>query len=286
MSKKKMSKKSVFATILAVILCLIFYPYLDFDEATEGLQVHFIDVGQADSILITLNDSAMLIDAGNNGDGKTVVEYLNKHNITKLDYLIGTHAHEDHIGGLDDVIDNFDLGIVLIPNVQTNTRTFESVLDSLLAKKKSITTPKVGNSYKLDSAEFTILSVENETTKELNESSIVIRLVYGKQSFIFCADAEIINEEKMLSSNLLLESDVIKIAHHGSYTSSSDKFIKSVNPQIAIISVGTDNKHDHPSKSTLDTLEKYNIEVYRTDKNGTIIITSNGISNTITCERS
>ena len=301
MSNKKKSKKSVLLTILAVILCLIFSPFIDENTTpdtpkqnetnepfiSEGeLKVHYIDVGQADSILVTLNDYSMLIDAGNNGDGDIVVEYLKKNNISKLNYLIGTHPHEDHIGGLDDVIYNFDLETVLMPKAQTNTQTFESVLDSLLAKKQSVTTPNVGDTYPFDSAEFTIVSVENENTGNLNESSIVIRLVYGEQSFIFCGDSEIPNEKKMLSSGLTIESDVIKVGHHGSDTSSSDEFIKAVNPEIAVICVGTDNKYEHPCQSTLDTLKKYDITVYRTDTNGTIIITSDGISNSVTCERS
>jgi len=280
MSKKKVSKKSIVVTILAIIIALFFPSLLN-----DNLEIHYIDVGQADSILITLNGSSMLIDAGNNGDGDDVVAYLKQQNITKLDYLIGTHPHEDHIGGLDDVIDNFDIDTVLMPKTKTNTKTFESVLDSMLAKNLKITTVNIGDTFNLDTATFTVLSVENESTDNLNTTSIVIRLVYENQSYIFCGDAEIENEEMMLSSNLTLESNVIKIGHHGSYTSSSEEFIKAVNPKTAIISVGTDNTYDHPSKSTIKLLEKYNIEVFRTDLNGTIVITSDGTSNKIKCER-
>lgn len=301
MFNKKKSKTNVLLTILAIILCLIFSPFIDENTtlpeipstktsepfiSNGELKIHYIDVGQADSILITLNNCSMLIDAGNNGDGDLVVEYLKKYNISKLNYLIGTHPHEDHIGGLDDVIDNFELETVLMPKVQTNTKTFESVLDSLLAKNQTITTPNVGDTYDFDSAEFTIVSIENENAESLNESSIVIRLVYGEQSFIFCGDSEISNEKQMLSSGLTLESNVIKIGHHGSDTSSSDEFIKAVNPNIAVICVGTDNKYGHPCQSTLDTLAKYGIKIYRTDINGNIIITTDGISNSVTCERS
>ena len=294
MSNTKKSQKNGLVSLIAIILCVIMSLFFSNDEPKTNnndfvpngeLQIHYIDVGQADSILITLNDYTMLIDAGENSDGDTVVEYLKQQNISEINYLIGTHPHEDHIGGLDDVINNFDLETVLMPKVTTTTKTYESVLDALLNKNQSITAPTVGDKYSFDSAEFTILSVENEETGNLNESSIVIRLVYGNQSFVFCGDAEISNEEKMLSSGLTLTSNVLKVGHHGSDTSSCEEFIKTVNPELAIISVGTDNKYKHPCESTLDTLKKYNVSVYRTDLNGTIIVKSDGTSHTITCER-
>jgi len=299
MSKFKWSIKNVIAAILAVLIMLFVPTYIN----DEKLEIHYIDVGQADSILIMLHDCSMLIDAGNNGDGDLVVNYLQKQGVTKLNYLVGTHPHEDHIGGLDDVIDNFDIGTVLMPKAQTDTNTFDSVLDSLKAKNLKVATTNIGDTFQLDSAEFTILSVKNETPDELNLTSIVLRLTYGTQSFLFCGDAEIENEQEMLSyyhslqnteienkeerlsSNFSLQSDVIKLGHHGSDTSSCEEFIKTVNPKQAIISVGEDNKYNHPCEVTLKLMEKYNIEVYRTDLNGTIILKSDGKSNTIKCER-
>lgn len=242
----------------------------------SNLNIHYIDVGQADSILITLNDSAMLIDAGNNVDGKDVVEYITSQNISKLDYVIGTHPHEDHIGGLDDVIQNFKIEKLLMPKAQTNTKTFEDVLDAAKKKKLSVTTPKIGTTYSLSDAEFTILSCKNDTPENLNTTSIVIRLVFGKNSFIFCADAEIENENDMLNSKYELKSNVIRLGHHGSSTSSSEKFLKAVAPDIAIISVGKDNDYGHPHSKITKRLDRLRIKTYRTDLNGTIILSSDG----------
>ena len=284
MFKNKKLLKKVAIAILCFVLILIFYEPKEFTSNGE-LKIHFIDVGQADSILITLNDSAMLIDAGNNGDGDLVVDYLKSVNVTTLNYLIGTHPHEDHIGGLDDVINNTDIQTVLMPKAQTNTKTFEDVLDSLAAKNLKITTTKVGDTYELDAAKFTVLSVKNETPENLNTCSIVIRLEYGNKSFLFCGDAEVENEKEMLKADFSLSSDVIKVGHHGSDTSSDPKFIQVVNPEIAIISTGKDNKFGHPHQQTLDLLKKFGIKTFRTDENGTIIITSDGTSLDVTCER-
>ncbi len=248
----------------------------DIDLDKNNLNIHYMDVGQADSILITLNGSAMLIDAGNNDDGRDVVDYLTSQNISKLDYVIGTHPHEDHIGGLDDVIKGFKIEKLIMPKAQTNTKTFEDVLDAAKKKKLSVTTPKIGATYSLADAEFTILSCRNDTPENLNLSSVVIRLVYGENSFIFCADAEIENENDMLNSKYELKSNVIKLGHHGSSTSSSEKFLKAVDPGLAIISVGKDNDYGHPHSKIVKRLNRLGIKAYRTDLNGTIILSSDG----------
>ena len=242
----------------------------------NNLNIHYIDVGQADSILITLNDSAMLIDAGNNADGKDVVDYITSQGISKLDYVIGTHPHEDHIGGLDDVIKNFKIGKLIMPKIQTNTKTFEDVLDAAKKKKLSVTTPKIGTKYTLSDAEFTILSCKNEDVENLNLSSVVIKLVFGENSFIFCADAETENEYEMLNSGYDLKANVIKLGHHGSSSSSSEKFLKAVDPDVAIISVGKDNDYGHPHSKIIKRLNRLGIKAYRTDLNGTIILSSDG----------
>lgn len=248
----------------------------------EGqLKIHYIDVGQADSILLTLNDKAMLIDAGNNSDGDLVVDYITNQGISTLDYVIGTHAHEDHIGGLDDVIDNFDIQTVLMPKVQNDTKTFEDVLDSLINKNLSVTSPNIGDIYDFSEAQFTILSCKNEKTDELNTSSIVLRLEFGEQSYIFCADAEKENEYAMMDSGLTLKSNVIKIGHHGSTSSSLEKFLLAVDPQIAIISVGEGNDYGHPHEKIVNRLNRLGIKTYRTDLHGTIIITSDGKTNEV-----
>ena len=304
MGKKKFAKNSSLITAFIIFLVIMFdvyiSPNLDRENSYEPsiqtssgtqsnveneLKIHYIDVGQADAILLTLNNASMLIDAGNNADGELVVNYISNNGISKLDYVIGTHPHEDHIGGLDDVIKNFDIETILMPKVQNNTRTFEDVLDAITDKNLQITSPKVGDTYDFSEAQFTILSCKNENTDELNTASIVIRLVFDEQSYLFCADAEKENEYAMMSSGLTLKSNIIKIGHHGSTTSSLEKFLLMVEPEVAIISVGKDNDYGHPHDEIVNRLNKLGIKIYRTDLNGTIIISSDGKANKITVEK-
>ncbi|WMM25186.1 MBL fold metallo-hydrolase [Tissierella sp. MB52-C2] len=243
----------------------------------EVLEVHFIDVGQADSIFIKKGEEAMLIDAGDNKDGKTVVDYIKKQNVSKLNYVIGTHPHADHIGGLDDVIDNFPIDKIIMPNAIANTKTFEDVLDSIDKKGLKITKPKVGDRYDLDGAEFIVLAPNGEDYASLNDYSVVVKLINGETSFLFTGDAEALSENEILKNNRnLLKSDVLKVGHHGSVTSTSQDFLEAVNPYVAVISSETGNSYGHPHKEIIERLTEKNIDICRTDLQGTIIIKSNG----------
>lgn len=242
-----------------------------------NLEVHFIDVGQADSILIMIDSDSMLIDAGNNGDSDLVVDYIKSQGLEDLDYVIGTHPHEDHIGGLDAVINSFEVGKVLMPKQVSTTKTFEDVLTSIQNKGLKITTPKIGASYNLGGAEWTILAPHEEQYDETNNSSIVIKLEYGNNSFIFTGDAEEASELDILKMGDL-KSDVLKVGHHGSSSSTSLDFLNAVNPNYAVISLGFDNSYGHPHSEVIERLSNKNIEVLRTDELGTIIFTSDGKS--------
>lgn len=249
-------------------------------EGDNRIQIHFFDVGQADSILLISNNETMLIDAGTNEAGSIIVNDLKQLGITKIDYLVGTHPHEDHIGGLDNVIKAFDIGKILMPKIQTNTKTFEDVLDAASSKGYKITSPIVGDKFTVGDIECEIMLCDTalaEKESNLNLASIVIRAVYGKQSYLFTGDSETLNEK----SRTWPQTNVLKVGHHGSNTSSSASFLSQVKPQIAIIQVGSDNKYGHPKQVTLDKLNKLGTLIYRTDVNKNILLESDGINNKV-----
>ncbi len=242
-------------------------------EVSGELKVYFLDVGQADSILIRTDNHNMLIDAGNNEDGEKLVSYFNNLGITKFDYVIGTHAHEDHIGGMDDIINNFDIDTFYMPDATTTTKTFEDVLDALISKNLSINIPKIDNEFDFEDAKLKVIYAGDETN-DLNDSSIVLKLTFGNNSFLFMGDATSNVEKQILNKNI--SSDVLKVGHHGSQYSSKEEFLDMVKPKYAVISAGKNNNYGHPTKETLNKLMDRNIKLYRTDMDGTIIFTSSG----------
>lgn len=287
MAKKKMKNfKVIYGLVVAIfiIATALFGEKINSNETFaygESVVVRYLDVGQADSILVQSEGINMLIDAGTNSSGQTVVKDLEDLGVTKIDYLIGTHPHEDHIGGMDDIIKNFDIGIIYMPKIQTNTKTFEDVLDAVSEKGLKITSPKKGDEFEVGGARCEIMTDRIEDTSNLNLSSIVIRMTYGTQSFLFMGDAEKENEE----TRQWPQTTVLKVGHHGSSTSSSTQFLNEVQPQISVISVGKDNKYGHPTKTTINKLEKIKTKIYRTDESGTITITSDGKKCIVTTEK-
>jgi competence protein ComEC len=239
------------------------------------LLVHYIDVGQADSILIQVNNKNMLIDAGNRGDADAVVSYLQKKGVKKLDYVIATHPHEDHIGGMSDIIKKFPITEFYAPKKTNTTKTFEDMITAL--NGKTIIIAKAGVKLNLgDNIKAELLGPNSDQYEDLNNYSTVLKLTYGGNKFLFMGDAEKLSEGEILDSNLDVSADVIKVGHHGSSTSSSKEFLDKVSPKIAVISVGKGNDYGHPHSETLSEFKKRNYTVYRTDIDGTIILQSDG----------
>lgn len=288
MSKRKSNNKQIITIISFIILLVaaIFSGelFLKIDKNSEAiktssdtvsdkLEVDFIDVGQADSILVSNKDETMLIDAGNNENGNDVVKFIKEKGITKINYLVGTHPHADHIGGLDDVI-NSDLEIenVYMPKIQTNTKTFEDVLDALKNKNLKVTAPEKGDTFKIGDANCEVMTDSILDKENLNLSSIVVRLEFGDNSFLFMGDAETENEKTINWP----KTNLLKVGHHGSNTSSSQNFLNQVKPEYAIIMAGKDNSYGLPKQKILDRLNEIGAKIYRTDELGTITAISDG----------
>ncbi len=237
------------------------------------LNIVYFYVGQADCALIMQNNSTMLIDSGNSADGDNIVNAIKALGIEKLDVVIGTHVHEDHIGSMSDIIDNFEVGKFYLPYNATSTTSFyKRLLKSLASKNMGIDEAVIGEKFNIGNAECEIMTVDNSDPENINEESIVLEVRYGTQKYLFMGDAEVINEKSREWNDI----DVLKVGHHGSNTSTSSDFLKQVKPEISIISVGKDNSYGLPKKKILDRLNKQNSVIYRTDEDGTIQIVSDG----------
>ena len=242
------------------------------------LNILFFDVGQADSQLILYKGKSMLIDAGNSNDGEEIVNGLKALGITNLDYVIGTHVHEDHVGGMSFIIDSFEIGDFYLPYNETSTTSYyKKLLTSLTEKEESINEANIGDKFYLEDLGFEIMSVDNSEPENTNASSIVLEMTYGQMKYLFMADAEKENEDGRSWNDV----DVLKVGHHGSNTSSTEKFLNQVSPEISIISVGEGNSYELPKEKILNRLEKIGTTIYRTDNDGTIQIISDGIKNEV-----
>lgn len=264
----------------------------------EGLEVRYLDVGQGDCTLILLPDGKnVLIDAGPNSSAEYVVDYLKNAGVEKIDFLIATHPHEDHIGGMDEVINNFEIGRIYAPKIEQSedssvnsdtessqsaavtTKTYENFLKAVSDKGLKIINGKGGTHvYFSLSLTIDLVAPNNDEYSDLNNYSIVVQMKYGQHSFLFMGDAENYSEQEILEGGYDLKSDIIKIGHHGSSSSSSKAFVQKVNPRYAVISCSADNKYGHPHAETLKTLEENEVKVFRTDLNGVITVKSDGLN--------
>lgn len=243
------------------------------------LKIHFIDVGQGDAALIELHGYTTLIDAGPNSSAERLVNYLKEEDIKSIDYIIATHPDEDHIGGMDEVLRNFEVKNFYAPKIIKNTETFKAMIKELKKENLKINVPYKGMELDLgEEANLTFLTPVEYGGDNDNNSSLVTKISFKESSIIFMGDCESEVERHLLKESNLIESNIIKLGHHGSKSSTSIEFLKKVDPDYAIISCGKNNKYGHPHKETIDKLDKLNIKYFRTDLDGSIIIRSDGFN--------
>lgn len=252
-------------------------------EPIDGeMEVHFLDVGQADSTLIICDGYTMLIDTGLADQGTKIQNYLQKLGIDRLDYLVLTHTDIDHIGSADVIMTKFEIGTIFMSDFEKETKTYKRLHKLIEENQIHYLSPAVGNVYALGSATFQILA-PNREYDEPNDASISLLITHGENTFLFTGDAEKNAEEDMLNNGLSLAADVYHVGHHGSKTSSTEEFLDAVMPRYAVISVGEDNPFGLPDAKVLNSLRTREVMVYRTDEQGTIIASSNGEKITFNC---
>ena len=283
--------KSIFRKLLAIIIIIgiIFYIQNNDENITQErkidnnekeisniedtFQIQILDVGEADCILIKDNDNYALIDAGNNEDGKNIVDYFKSLGIKEFKYVFATHPHEDHIGGMDNILKNFSVKEYFMLDIELNNITYTEIIDLLKKKNIYYKTPSIGEIFQLRDSSIEVLWLDNDK-EDLNKDSMILKVKYKNTSYLLTGDATVDSEKEILEKDI--KSDVLKVGHHGSKYSSSAQFLQKVHPKYAIISVGENNDYDFPKKVVLDKLNYLDAIIYRTDIDGTIIITSDG----------
>lgn len=254
----------------------------EINQEAASLTVHFIDVGQGDSTLLESRGEFVLIDAGEKEYGATVTNYLKSRGVRSLKYVIATHPHSDHVGGLTKVIKSFDTENFITVETDQSTRTWLNVLEAVDEKNVNYIDAEVGAEYSFGEAQFTILAPLSDSYSGYNNYSVVTKVTFGKVSFLLTGDAEKQSEKEMIDSGADLRATVLKCGHHGSSSSSTAAFLKAVRPSYAVISCGRDNDYGHPHKETLKKLSLLSCAVYRTDELGTIVAATDGKGITFT----
>jgi len=253
--------------------------------AAGSLAIHFIDVGQADAAVILCGGKTMMIDGGNAGDSSLIYSYLkNTLGLSHIDCMIATHPHEDHIGGLSGALNACTVGTVYSPVTEYDSKVFDSLVRYTENQGKTLTVPRMGETIWLGDAQAQIIS-SAKPYAEINDTSIVVKITFGRTSFLFTGDAEWEAEHDLIESGYDLSADLLKVGHHGSSSSTSYVFLREVMPEYAVISVGEGNTYGHPSESVTSRLRDVGASVYRTDLNGHIVVVSDGKTISISCEK-
>lgn len=281
-------KKKIIAIILLCFLlcgCDLYPPIPEAPTAPEGetLLVHFIDVGQADCTLLECGGEFMLIDGGNREDSDLVVAYLEQQGVEELSAVVCTHAHEDHVGGLPAVLAVFPTKAVYSPTKTYASSVFDKFMHYVDQQRLEVTLPEPGKQFSLGSAEVTILGPV-KSYAETNDTSIILKVEFGENSFLFTGDMEIVAENDMLDAGMDVTADVLKVGHHGSDTSTGYRFLYEVAPDYAVISVGDGNSYGHPNDSTLSKIRDAGCTIFRTDHLGTVVVSCDGSEITFTWE--
>ena len=282
MGELQKPKKTILILLGLVIVCLAYLVITKSNEfppsesVNEYLNVHFIDVGQGDATLLKGPDFTILIDAGRH-DRNDVVPYLYEQNVQEIDLLIGTHPHADHIGQFPQVLENFSVNEVWMSGDTHTTRTFEKALDAILETDANYQEPKANDEFIFGALEIKVIHPK-VNRGNLNNGSIVFRAVYQDVTFLFTGDAEREAELEIVEREHELESDVLKIGHHGSRTSTSDMFLEKVSPKIAVYSAAKNNSYGHPHSETIDRLNDFSVVVYGTDISGSVVLSTDGES--------
>lgn len=261
---------------LLLLMLLMFAAGCGTVASAENLVVYFLDVGQADAAILQCGDEVMMIDGGESADSSLIYSYLTKTlGITHIDYMIATHPHADHIGGLSGALNACSVGVVYSPVTSYDSKQFSSLVKYTQKQGRDLTVPEVGDSFAFGDAQVQFLS-PSQKYSNTNDSSIVVRIIHGVNTFLFAGDAEWDAEHDMVASGYDLSATVLKVGHHGSDTSSSYVFLREVMPKYAVISCGKDNSYGHPTEGALSRLRDVGAQVFRTDMQGDVVFVSDG----------
>lgn len=273
--------------VVKKLMCCLATLCLLLSTASADIEIHYLDVGQGDCAIIVADGEAMIIDGGSSSKSDKVFSYIrNTLNLESIKYMVATHPHEDHIGGLAGALIAVPVDLILSPVSEWDSKEFRSLIKYADMRESALEIPYDGESFSLGSGTITILLCwpEAEYYSSVNDMSIVLRVDYGSKSFLFTGDAEAYAEYTLVDAGSL-SADVLKVGHHGSSTSSTMEFLEAVKPKYAIISCGRYNSYGHPRQETLNKLNSIGALVYRTDLQGTIVIYSNGVDLAVSTEK-